>query len=158
VPSGGYDSEHLLASRELNAVRGQRILLIRGGAGRPLLAEQLRERGADVQVLDVYERRRATPPPGAIEAVEQAWRSGAIQIVTATSVDIARALVEMLSPAGRLLLASTPLLVGSKRIAETLQQMGLQGPMVVAASPHDDELIAALLATPKPRHQPNASA
>ncbi len=158
VPGRGFDSEHLLASREFQSMQGQRVLLVRGGAGRDLLAETLTARGAHVATLDVYERVRATPLPGAVEAVERAWAQGHIHIVTATSTEIVRALFELLSPEGRSLYARTALLVGSARIADSVRRSGLQGPLVIAAAPHDDGLIAALLATPRERLQPNASA
>jgi uroporphyrinogen-III synthase len=158
VPARGFDSEHVLACPELQSMQGQRVLLIRGGVGRDLLAETLTARGAHVETLDVYERVRATPPPGAVDAVERAWARGHIQVVTATSTEIARALFELLSPEGRALYARTAILVGSARIADSVRRLGLNGPLVIAASPHDDGLIAALLATPRERLQPNASA
>jgi uroporphyrinogen-III synthase len=158
VPAHGYDSEHLLSTSELQNVSGQRILVIRGGAGRDLLAESLRARGATVCFADVYTRVRTTPAPGVIEAVETAWAAGQIHVVTVTSTDIARALMETLSPRGRALFARTAMLAGSTRIADTARQLGLAGPLIVAAAPHDEGLITALLATPREHLQPKASA
>lgn len=145
VPSGGYDSEHLLATPELSHVAGQRILIVRGGGGREYLAEQLTLRGAEVSYADVYERRRAQPVPGVVAAVEAAWQAGEIDVVTATSPELLRALFEILSPAGRQLLARAALLAGGTRIAATARQIGLEGPLLVAPEPDDAGLVDALL-------------
>ena len=145
VPTQGYDSEALLASTELGHVEGQRILIVRGGGGRELLAEELRARGAEVSYVEVYERHQAHPIPGAVAAVEDEWRRGLIDIVTATSPELLRALFEILSPEGRQLLARTALLTGGARIAATARQIGLVGPLVVAAEPDDEGLLDALL-------------
>ena len=145
VPTQGYDSEALLASTELGHVEGQRILIVRGGGGRELLAEALRARGAEVSYAEVYERRQARPVPGAVAAVEAEWRRGLIDIVTATSPELLRALYEILSPEGRQLLAHTALLAGGARIAAAARQIGLTGPLVVAAEPDDQGLLDAQL-------------
>jgi uroporphyrinogen-III synthase len=145
VPTGGYDSESLLASPEFSHVSGQRILIVRGTDGRELLADELGARGAEVLYAEVYERRRATPIPGAVAAVEAEWARGLIDIVTATSPELLRALYEILSPDGRQLLSRATLLAGSARIAATARQIGLEGPLVVAASPEEDGLVDALL-------------
>jgi uroporphyrinogen-III synthase len=145
VPHGGYDSEHLLASPAFAHVQGQRILIVRGGGGRELLAEQLAARGAEVAYADVYDRRCARPIPGAVAAVEAEWSGGQIQVVTATSGELLRCLYEILSPEGRLLLARSVLLVGGTRIGAVARQIGLHGPLVVAAAPDDDNLVDALL-------------
>jgi uroporphyrinogen-III synthase len=158
VPPDGYDSEHVLAMPELQSLSQQRVLLVRGGRGRDLLAMTLRERGAVVDIAEVYERVTATPVPGTVDALEAAWAAGHIHVVTVTSVEIGRGLYELLSPAGRGYYARTPLLVGSSRIAESLRVMELQGPLIVAARPDDAGLLAALLATPRDVLQPKSSA
>ena len=146
VPTAGYDSAALLASAELGHVEGQRILIVRGEGGRELLADELRLRGADVSYVEVYERRPARPVPGAVAAVEAEWGRGQIDIVTATSPELLRALFEILGPDGRQLLARTPLLAGGPRIAAAARQMGLEGALVVASTPDDEGLLDALLA------------
>jgi uroporphyrinogen-III synthase len=145
VPEGGFDSEHLLASPEFGHVQGQRILIVRGGGGRELLAETLAARGADIAYAEVYERRCAQPVPGAVAAVEAEWARGAIDVVTATSGELLRCLYEILSPQGRALLGRATLLAGGPRIAAIAQQIGIDGPLIVAARPDDEGLMDALL-------------
>jgi uroporphyrinogen-III synthase len=145
VPQGGYDSEHLLESAEFRHVQGQRVLIVRGDGGRELLADELAARGAEISYAEVYERRCARPVPGAVAAVEAEWSQGAIDVVTATSGELLRCLYEILSPAGRALLARSTLLVGGPRIGAVARQIGASGPLIVAARPDDDGLVDALL-------------
>jgi uroporphyrinogen-III synthase len=145
VPSGGFDSESLLATPELNDVASGRVLIVRGDGGRELLGEELVRRGADVVYAEVYERRCAQPVPGAVQAVEDAWISGNVDVVTATSAELLRCLVEILTPAGRALLRGSVVLAGGPRIAAAAREMGLEGEIVVARSPDDAGLVDALL-------------
>lgn len=55
-PEQRQDSEGLLALKQLAHVRGRRIALIAAPGGRELLREQLRQRGAKVECVDVYHR------------------------------------------------------------------------------------------------------
>lgn len=50
-------SDALLDRPEFQSVANRRILIVRGVGGREMLADTLRARGADVQYLEVYERK-----------------------------------------------------------------------------------------------------
>ena len=145
VPPGGFDSESLLATPELTNVSHSRVLIVRGDGGRELLGDELRRRGADVQYAEVYARRCAQPIPGAVRAVEAAWMAGGIDVVTATSAELLRCLVEILTPAGRALLRGSVLLAGGSRIADAARRMGHEGEIVVARAADDASLMDALL-------------
>jgi uroporphyrinogen-III synthase len=56
VPQTGLDSEALLAMPELQAIKGQDILIVRGQGGREELADALRSWGANVEYWEVYKR------------------------------------------------------------------------------------------------------
>lgn len=144
VPAAGFDSESLLAAPEFAELANARVLIVRGDGGRELLGETLAARGAEVAYAEVYERRCARPVPGVVPAVEAAWSAGAIQVVTATSVELLRCLVEILTPDGRALLRRTALLTGGPRIAEAARRMGFEGELIVAASADDAALADAL--------------
>lgn len=60
--STGSTSEDLLALAALQQVDGHRFLICTGEGGRNLLAPQLRERGAQVQRLDLYRREAIEYP------------------------------------------------------------------------------------------------
>jgi uroporphyrinogen-III synthase len=145
VPADGFDSEALLATPELNDVARGRVLIVRGDGGRELLGEELVRRGADVVYAEVYERRCAQPVPGAVQAVEDAWLAGDIDVVTATSAELLRCLVEILTPKGRALLRGSIVLAGGPRIASAAREIGLEGELVVARAPDDSGLVDALL-------------
>ncbi len=53
------DSEHLLQSLDLAALRGRRALIVRGDGGRELMADGLRAAGVEVQQVCAY--RRSVP-------------------------------------------------------------------------------------------------
>ncbi|WP_165856229.1 uroporphyrinogen-III synthase [Marinobacter sp. JSM 1782161] len=56
IPATGYSSEHLLALASLARPAGDKVLIAKGRGGRELLGETLRERGARVDNMVLYER------------------------------------------------------------------------------------------------------
>ena len=53
-----FDSEHLLAHNQMQAVNGEKIALIKGEGGRQLIEQTLSERGAEVEEVNVYKRSK----------------------------------------------------------------------------------------------------
>ncbi len=51
------DTEHLLQALDLDALRGEPVLIIRGESGRELMADGLRAAGAEVDVVPAYRRQ-----------------------------------------------------------------------------------------------------
>ncbi|MGB0721648.1 MAG: uroporphyrinogen-III synthase [Gammaproteobacteria bacterium] len=140
-PEAPFNSEALLALDVLRRVQGRRVLIVRGQGGRELLAETLRQRGAHVAYADVYARRRPDTPESSLFA---AWVAGAIQAVTANSVETLDNLHAMLGPAARALLLNTPLAVASARVRERAEALGFRAPMVVARDAGDAAMMDAL--------------
>lgn len=140
APDDGADSESLLALPEMQAVAGQRILIMRGEGGREVLAEGLRQRGATVDYAECYRRVPPQLDPAPILAL---WRQGGVQAVTVTSSEILANLIALLGADGLALLRATPLFVIHPRIAAAARERGLTE--VIVTQPGDAGLLAALL-------------
>jgi uroporphyrinogen-III synthase len=145
MPAEGADSESLLALPSLAHMNGQRVLIVRGCGGRDLLREAMTARGAQVQYAEVYTREPARPSAGLQAEIEQLWRQGGISAFTATSVALLEALVGIVTPRCRGLMDSTALVTGSERVAAAATRLGLGSPILLADSPEDAALIAALV-------------
>jgi|SRR5271166_1176750 len=145
VPADGVDSEALLAHPRLQHLVGRRILIIKGSGGRELLATALAERGAIVELADVYERVPATRSAAELAELERHFAADRIQVITATSVELGASLLRMATPALRAYVERVHWLVPSARVAESLGKSGLRAPLVQAASAEDHDLVAALI-------------
>ncbi len=145
MPAEGADSESLLALPQLAHMTGQRVLIVRGTGGRDLLQEAMSARGAQVHYAEMYTREPARPATPLQTQVERLWRQGGISAFTATSVELLEALVGIVTPRSRELMDSTALVTGSERVAEAAGRLGLGSPILLADSPEDTALIAALV-------------
>lgn len=145
TPSGGFDSEHLLGEPGLQQLAGRRVVLIKGEGGRALLATELAKRGARILAIDVYRRRPARPDAALLRQAEERAAAGLLQVVTATSLEIAAALLELATPALRGAFEHTHWLVPGARVAAGLAALGLDVPLIEAASAADQDLVDALL-------------
>ena len=141
APTERFDSEALLALPELQAERvaGRRLAIFRGDGGRELLAETLRERGAQVDCISCY--ARSAPAAGA-GALLKRWHDGRLDALTVSSSEGLRYLVDMLDAEGRALLAKTPVFVPHARIAENAAALGLN--KVILTGPADAGIIEGL--------------
>lgn len=140
MPEQGYDSEALLASGALQNVAGKRFLLVRGRGGRETLADTLRQRNAQVDYLEVYQR---TVPKADISELLGLLQQKQIFAVTITSSEALRNLMAMLDSQATLL-CSLPLVVVSDRIRQIAATMGFTE-ISVADSPADRNIIEKLM-------------
>jgi uroporphyrinogen-III synthase len=95
-PPERHDSEGLLALPQLQAVRGQAIIVFRGEGGRERIKETLEERGARVEYAECYRRVR---PQADARGLAEAWRRGEVHAVSALSAETLRNFVAMMGPA-----------------------------------------------------------
>jgi uroporphyrinogen-III synthase len=144
-PRGGFDSESLLLHPVLAQPAGRRILLIKGLHGRDLLETQLIQRGAQVVVADVYKRERISHSAETLEALEHEFAAGRIQVVTATSVEIAAGLLDIATPALRRGFDRVHWLVPGDRVAAALRERGAAGPILRANTAEDQDLVTAVV-------------
>jgi uroporphyrinogen-III synthase len=143
--NGTFDSESLLRHPRLEHPAGCRMLIIRGSNGRPLLEQELARRGAQVLTADVYQRVPATPSRAVLAALLESFTAGAVQVITATSLEIAGNLLAIATPALRGEFERAHWLVPGERIAAGLRERGLSSPLVQAPSAEDHDLVAALI-------------
>jgi uroporphyrinogen-III synthase len=144
-PGGTFDSESLLRHPRLEHPAGCRILIIKGSNGRPFLEDELTRRGAHVVAAEVYQRVPATPGHAVLGALLESFTDGAVQVITATSLEIAGNLLKLATPALREEFERAHWLVPGGRIAAGLRELGLSSPLVQAESAEDHDLVAALI-------------
>ncbi len=134
-----YNSEAFLALDELQALPGQRIIIVRGQSGRELLKENLQQRGAEVRYLQVYRR---DPPDQPLSFADLAC--GDPELICITSTEIAANLLECVAPDDSSRLLNCPLLAGNARIAEACRTMKYALIGGVAEHPGDDAMLEAI--------------
>jgi uroporphyrinogen-III synthase len=139
IPQDRFDSESLLNLPEMQDVKGKQFLIFRGEQGRELLADTLRQRGAEVVMAESYRRINPQQDAGELEHLRQQGRLHAIVVTSSEALRNLIALVGM----NRAWLQGTPLFVNHPRIAETAMSHGLTA--MVAAQPGDAGMLAALV-------------
>ncbi len=149
-PEDGYDSEHLLAEPVFRDIDGRNVRIIRGGKGRELLANELKDRGANVDYLSVYERRLPVVSSDMLADIEARWRSGAINVITVMSVQSLQNLIELLPDWCRNQLESTPLVTPAGRVLkEALDRYPAFRP-ILSSGPQAGEMVQAIIALQSP--------
>lgn len=134
-PTAGSDSEALLALPQLADVAGQRWLIVRGLGGRALLADTLRQRGADVTLAEVYQRVDGTPDWGLLD-------NGLPDAMVITSSEMVEQLFRLAGPARAGTLQCLLYCVPHPRIAQRLQALGAS--RIVTTRADDEALVAGL--------------
>ncbi|MCS3903233.1 uroporphyrinogen-III synthase [Methylohalomonas lacus] len=141
MPDAGADSEALLARSELATPAGENIVIVRGRGGREKLATTLRERGAQVDYLEVYVRQHDETTQARLP---QLWREqppAAIVVSSRAGLDALRAM----TPAEwQPRLRATPLICLGERLAATTAALGFRHCQAVAAGGGDAGIVAAL--------------
>ena len=130
-----FVAEALVEALKGVEVEGRRVLVARAAEARDVLPEALRERGAEVDVVALYETVRETPAAETTEAAQNA------DYVTFTSSSTVRNLTEALGdrfPSGARVVSIGPI------TSEAARAAGLE--VAVEAERHDvDGLVEALM-------------
>lgn len=120
-PAHDFTSEGLLHLPELGDCSSQKCLLLTGIDGRSLLADSLRERGADLTIAEVYRR---LPQINSLGNEEPAWREN-VQTIIVSSVEQATLFWDHLSSAGRSWATACHWVVPRGRVAHFIEQQGI---------------------------------
>lgn len=149
-PQQNIDSEGLLALPQLQQVRGQTIILMRGhslAGGRTLIERTLTERGATVMTLECYARRDILPAAACHDALVAALDHAPGLAVMALSVETLESLMASLGER-QAALKRTALLVPHPRVAAAAAARGFKN---VVETPMSASGLIAALAALKPR-------
>ena len=121
-------------------VQGRRVLILRGDGGREFLAEQLRQRGAEVHYGECYQRQW---PELDGPALCTQWRTVGVDSVIISSGEILRRLLQLIPDQDRHWLDSLQIIVPSHRVATLVAEAGLPAARVAQGATHA-AMVAAL--------------
>ncbi len=119
--SPAMTSEALLSLPQLQAVAGEKILIVKGEGGRQRLREDLSRRGGAVAELACYRRLCPTLAPGELADKLSTW---AIEHIVISSGEGLCNLLTLLSPAETINLCTVPVIVPSRRVARMAEEAG----------------------------------
>ncbi len=142
LPDIGFDSEALLAMPQMQYVKGQSILIIRGQGGREELASGLRNRGATVEYLDVYKR---IMPQQETSQVSRLLENNELAAVVVTSGEALVNLITMLGINFQYRLKAVQLVVISDRIRRLAENIGFLR-IAVTENPSDQAIFNTMIA------------
>jgi uroporphyrinogen-III synthase len=139
TPLHGDGSAGLLDDPYFAAVGGQRILVVSGEDTLPDLAEGLRARGAEVEVVAVYRRRPVPHEPAAVAAAVD----GADVAIVSSGEALAQ--LRRLTPADRReRLLGLQLALPSPRVVEKARQAGFRQPPLLPTRVSDTAYVELL--------------
>lgn len=135
----GVTSEDLLALPGLKNIHGQRVALFRGVGGRELIAETLRERGAQVDYIELYHRHT---PDYSSDAVADMIAGQHVNAIVVTSAQILDVLLHSLHH--KLDTVQTiPVLVPSERVRQRALEAGLSR-VITTDGASDEHILRSL--------------
>ena len=136
-PAHSTGSDGLLLMPELEDVTDKRILIVRGKGGREHLANTLRQRGATVDYLEVYQR---TLPAPSIEQCDEALLADCMVCTSVTGVKNVGLLLEQNLKS----ITNKPIIVLSERIKDYAVSMGFSV-VIVTKDASDTAIIEKLI-------------
>ncbi len=145
VPEEGFDSEHLLRHADLQDVRDKQIVIVRAQSGRELLADTLRERGAKVENLCVYQRKRHEPSAVESENLASRLHAGGARFVIVMSVDSCKFLLQNLPSDCLDHLRKLTLVAPSARVIQTASELIPGIRTELAGGPQAPDIVGTLV-------------
>lgn len=136
----GMLSEDILQLPVLRAVEDKKVALFRGVGGRELLADTLRERGAQVDYIETYERRNVTNSGAELLELLQHENVNVLTVTSGQILDSLCQLVDITQNGINLI----PLLVPSERIEEMAKTAGFKQ-VVCSHGATDGAVVAGLV-------------
>ena len=122
APESAQDSEGLISLSELNNIKNQSFIIIRGVGGRESIAETLISRGASITYWEVYQR---SIPNRCSAADVTKWNAFGIDTIIVTSGEILSNLINLVPKELFAWLGSCHIIVPSHRVKLQAQAFGL---------------------------------
>ncbi|HEY2344741.1 MAG TPA: uroporphyrinogen-III synthase [Xanthomonadaceae bacterium] len=144
------NSEGLLELAELQSLRGQGVGLVTAPGGRALLAQQLRERGAELAIAEVYARAPARLDRSHASRLLEARGRGAVCV---TSAEALGNVIDALPADALAVLRRCVAVVSSPRLEAIAREAGFAA-TIRAPAPTPGSLIDALCAHAGARAHP----
>ena len=141
IPQSPYNSQALLATEAMQQIGQQKFLIVRGEGGLEELADGLRDRGAQVEYLDVY--RRIVPDIDCSE-VNSLLSENKLDVITATSGEALQNLFFMVASENQHRLLARPLIVISERIRQIAKNIGFKC-IAVTGDPSDEAIVEVVI-------------
>jgi uroporphyrinogen-III synthase len=140
APSRAAGAEALLDEPLLQALRGARVGVLTAPAGREHLLRELRARGAQLHVAEVYRREASPPAPDRLRKLARLPARSALLLSSAEALQV---LWRALDADGRERLLRRTCVASSERLAAQARRLGFVAP-VRAESARPEQLLAAL--------------
>lgn len=137
-PRQQYDSEGLLALPSLQAISGDKVLLVKGAGGRTLLRETCIERGAKVTELVCYKRTLVNASSANLRCMLDQ-----VDAVALSSGSACEQFGRVLENADCRCARALPLVVPGENAAQRAKQAGFST-IFTAASAVDSDVVAAI--------------
>lgn len=140
VTNTGNDSRSLIKLDVLSAaeIADRKIIIFRGRGGEELLASTLKERGAQVDYAEIYQRRC---PKYDKDHINSIWAISTPDIVIVTSNNGLQNLVALLNEEQREILFSRQLLVIGSRMLDLAMTFGFSRKPIVADEASDQGIL-----------------
>ncbi len=137
-----HDSEGLLGLKQLQQVDGMSVVLIKGKGGRTLLAKTLKEKGAVLNSICVYER---VATDGDVEQWISQWQQQNIDSIILSCTAAVDVIFKEVTPNHLAWLKSCHYYVVSERIAEYIETYGIEANNIMVSEGASNEAIFATI-------------
>lgn len=142
TPEEGFNSEAILAMAEFQSLPKARCLIFRGDGGRELLAKKLKERGASVDYVEVYQKLLTDPDTQNICRYLLNNELAAVLIYSVVALN--NLLLLLAEDKIQKQLLATPIVVISQRVYLAAKENGFTQ-IIIAAEASDAAMVNALL-------------
>lgn len=146
-----HNSEALLNIPELQNLSGKRIMIFRGEGGREYLAKTLRERGAEVEYAECYQRAMPSSDPSKLYKV---WNENQLLLFVVTSNEGLENLCHMIDEEYQAALLASRLIVMSERAVTLAEKLGFSQTPIVVSAVSNEAILSTLRSTLKSAPMP----